>query len=115
MSGGRFNYKQFVLNDIADNIESYIHGKELDDDDIEYYCKYCDKEIIKYIKENKRTIPNEYNYSKDTLAYLNTGINILRQAFIYANSIDKLLSGDYGEESFKNNLEINLLKLNSKE
>lgn len=115
MSGGLFNYKQFVIDDIADKIDVYVNGEEICNDDIDYYCQYCDEETTKYIRENKRTPPNEYSYSKETLESLKHGIKLLRQAAIYAHHIDKLLSGDYGEESFKSNLEISLLKLDSKE
>lgn len=115
MSGGLFDYKQFVIDDIADKIDVYVNGEEICNDDIEQYCRYCNEETSKYIRENKRTPANEYNYSKETLHSLKLGINLLRQAAIYAHHIDKLLSGDYGEESFKSNLEISLLKLNSEE
>lgn len=38
MSSGHFDYKQFVIDDIADSIEDYLYGHETDD------CEYGEAE-----------------------------------------------------------------------
>ena len=40
------------------------------------------------------------------------GLDIIRKAFVYAQRIDYLLSGDDGEKSFLNRLQKDLDKLN---
>lgn len=116
MSGGHFDYQQYKIKEMADSIETYIDGQELDDSDIEsYYNEYkrgwIDKEDWEYIKTHKRTIPNEYELSDKTIASFRAGVQLLRTAYIYAQRIDWLLSGDDGEETFNERLKEDLNKL----
>lgn len=99
MSGGHFDYQQHHIRDIADSIEGYLNGREVDEDDIDYYLKdpWLDDNEKRYLKEHKRTIPNQYEYSKETLTKMRQGLKIIRKAYIYAQRIDWLLSGDDGE------------------
>jgi hypothetical protein len=69
MSGGYFNHQQYIIKEIANDIEEYLKL-------------------------------NEYEYSEQTLKEFNQAVNILNKAYIYAQRIDWLLSGDDGEESF---------------
>ena len=48
------------------------------------------------------------NYSKETLDEFRKGLDILNKAYIYAQRIDWLLSGDDGEESFHKRLKEDL-------
>lgn len=117
MSGGHFDYKQFRIEEIADSVETYLNGEEVDDIteyEKEYKKGWVDKETLDYIKENKRTVPNQFEYSNDTLREMKQAVIALRRAFIYAQRIDYLLSGDDSEESFHRRLKDELHTLNRK-
>jgi hypothetical protein len=91
MSGGRFDYKQYQITEIIDVIEQEI------------------------IDNNSDPIPKEWfephNYSEETIAEFRKGIDLLRQAQVYAQRIDWLLSCDDGEEQFHQRLKKDLSKL----
>ena len=86
MSGGRFNYKQYDLQYIADEIEQVI--QEFERGDKSEYGDYP-----KWNFENPQTIA-EFRYA----------IKMLNIGRIYAQRIDWLLSGDDGEDSFHERL-----------
>ena len=119
MSGGHFDYDQWHIQDIVDKIEEYIYGRELGDKrDEDYYIKdlfFWDdedkKKTEKYVYENHRTLPNQYEYSEATITEFKKGLDYLRKAYIYAQRIDWLLSGDDGEESFHERLKEELEEL----
>ena len=116
MSGGYYEYAQYHINDIANAIEEYINGYSLDEEDINDYIKSCwleDKEK-EYIRKNKHTKPNPCDYNKESIKELKKGLAILRKAYIYAQRIDWLLSGDDGEESFHKRLKEELDNLKNK-
>lgn len=117
MSGGHFENAQYYIADIYNSIEEYLNGREIDDDDIEWYIKehYLDDKEAEYIREHHRTLPNQYEFSEETLAEFKKAVHILKQAEIYAQRIDWLLSGDDGEESFHERLKEELEKLESNE
>lgn len=111
MSGGRFDYKQWHIDDIVNQLEEYIYGRELDEDDIDCYINglffWSDEDKTKaekFARKNRRTLPNLYEYSEETIAEFKRGLDILRQAYVYTQRIDWLLSGDDGEESFHERL-----------
>lgn len=52
------------------------------------------------------------DYTEETLQEFRNGIAALRRAYVYAQRIDWLLSGDDGEESFHRRLSDELGKLN---
>lgn len=113
MSGGHFDYAQYRIADVYNGIEDYMNGHELDDDEVANlvdspYVEEADKE---YIKKHHRTVPNNYGYTEETLAEFRKGIKILKQAEVYAQRIDWLLSGDDGEETFHERLKEDLDKL----
>lgn len=87
MSGGRFEYKQYVITEIADQIEDvlYKQGKEIP------------KESLFYDDGEKRY---HYTYTEDVQVELRNAVHILRKAAIYAQRVDWLLSWDDSEESF---------------
>lgn len=82
MSGGHFNYTQYNIEDISNEINELI----------------SDGDIL-----------NEY--SKQTINEFKNAVEILNKAYIYAQRIDWLLSGDDGEESFHERLNEELGKL----
>lgn len=116
MSGGYFDYNQWRITEIADNLENYIYGYSLDEEEIKGYIKdrWLEDEEKEYIKKNKRTMPNRYEFSKETIKEFKQGLSILRKAYIYAQRIDWLLSGDDGEESFHKRLKEELDNLKNK-
>lgn len=119
MSGGHFDYEQWHIQDIADRVEEYLNGRDLDDEDIDEYVHDAfyfwneedRKEAEKYVREHHRTLPNQNEYSKETIAEFKRGLDILRKAYVYAQRIDWLLSGDDGEESFHERLKEELEEL----
>lgn len=114
MSGGHFDYNYYHFDYIADDIDEYINGHELDEDDVERYIRdneldYSEKE---YIRKQKHTIPNRYAYKDEVVEKMKEGLDIIRKAYVYAQRIDYLLSGDDGEASFLRRLQKDLDKLN---
>lgn len=118
MSGGHFEYKQYHINDIATDIERYVYGMELEDDyDVEDYLKERDwltEEEKSWVREHKRTLPNIDDYDEETITLMKEGIRKLKEAEIYAQRIDWLLSGDDGEDTFKKRLKEDLENLKQK-
>jgi len=85
MSGGHFDYKQYSISDIADEIENVIelnNSKELDD--------------------FGSTIG--HGYTTETIAEFEKAVKALRVAEIYAQRIDWLLSCDDDEKQFHQRL-----------
>ena len=92
MSGGHFNYKQHSLLDMADDIGSEI-------------------------MTNDSTEKNEWgnnigsHYSPKTIAEFEKAVKVLKTAYVYAQRIDWLLSGDDGEDSFHKRLQAQIKEL----
>lgn len=81
MSGGRFDYDQYKIENIIEGIQHEIlYNNEKSD------------------PKNEWEEPN--NYSEKTIIEFKKAIGYLRAAKIYAQRIDWLLSGDDGEETF---------------
>lgn len=92
MSGGHFDYQQYVLGSIADEIEQLIRNN--DDESLdEWGCK------------------NGRGYSPETIAEFQKGVELLRKAHVYAQRIDWLVSDDDSEETFQKRLQEDLEKL----
>lgn len=117
MSGGHFEYAQYHIGDIYCSIERYLDGREINEDDIDWYIKehYLDEREIDYIRKHHRTLPNKSEFSEKTIAEFKKAVHILKQAEIYAQRIDWLLSGDDGEESFHERLKEELEELENDE
>lgn len=95
MSGGHFNYKQYELGYIVDDIEqTIIHYNRDDKDDYgySYRARFTEEEIAKF---------------KEACYFI-------EKAQIYAQRIDWLLSGDDGADSFFRRLEKELNELDKK-
>lgn len=90
MSGGYFEYKQYELNNIADNIEQVIR-------DYKSKKKSEYEDSVKWDFKDPNTIFELYN-----------AMNLCRRAIIYAQRVDYLLSGDDGEDSFHKRLKEDL-------
>ena len=97
MSGGRFNYTQYHIDDIANYIQEELdnQGKEIPKERL-----WC---IESYYEEHpdERFYPT---YPEDIQEAFREGIKHLKIASIYAQRIDWFLSGDDGEDSFRRRL-----------
>ena len=77
MSGGRFNYLQYRLFEIEEEIQNIIDNNDIPDE-----------------------WGGVYDYSEETLEKFREAIHTLDRARNMAQRIDYLVSGDDGEESF---------------
>lgn len=78
MSGGHFDYRQYQLDDIADELEKLITENDKKDD---YgYARNYPSHVIDEFKQALRAV---------------------RRARVYLHNIDYLVSGDTGIESFQ--------------
>ena len=112
MSGGAFEYNQYKIGYIADQIEHEIERngrpktkEELRDEswrDSDWYEKYPED-------------LNHYKYPDEVIEEFKNAVKYLRIAEVYAQRVDWLLSGDDGEESFMRRLKEDLEKLETKE
>ena len=108
MSGGAFNYDQYKIGYMVDQIEETVvkNGVEKTPEDLknegwrdpDWYKKYPEDLF-------------HYKYPDEVIEKMKEGIEVLKRAQIYAQRIDWLLSGDDGEESFLSRLEENLKKI----
>jgi hypothetical protein len=80
MSGGFFDYSQYRITDIAEQIKEIIRDNE---DGIAEEC---------------------YIYSEKTIDEFRNAVYALRKAAVYAQRIDWLLCSDDGEETFHERL-----------
>ncbi|MBR1526235.1 MAG: hypothetical protein IJ640_06200 [Prevotella sp.] len=108
MSGGHFDYKEWHINNIADNIEQEVIqcGKPIPRQRWEYWQ-------MEHFREHPEDAVN-YAYPDPVLRRMEEAVYALRAAAIYAQRVDYLLSGDDGEESFERRLKEELAELNSK-
>lgn len=108
MSGGRFEYKQWYIDDIADNIEQEViqSGKPIPRQRWEYWQ-------TEHFKDHPEDAVN-YAFPEEVLRRMEEAIYALRRAAIYAQRTDYLISGDDGEESFMERLKKELAELDSK-
>jgi hypothetical protein len=79
MSGGHFDYKQYCISTIADEIDRLIESR----------------------REDKV-------YSDDTISEFRRAVQALRVAYVYAQRIDWLVSADDGEDDFHRRLKSDL-------
>ena len=108
MSGGAFDYQQYNIGRIADQIEEVIikNGvkktlEEIKDEgwrDSEWYEKYPEDKF-------------HYKYPDEVIEKMKEAVKALHIAQEYAQRVDWLLSGDDGEESFLSRLDENLKKI----
>ncbi len=107
MSGGAFDYNQYKIGYIADQIEEVIvkNGVEKTQEEIkdswhndEWYEKYPEELF-------------HYKYPDEVIEKMKEAVKALKIAQEYAQRVDWLLSGDDGEESFLIRLEENLKKI----
>ena len=110
MSGGAFDYNQYKIRDIADDIEYQIekNGKKKTDEELKEW-PYQPDWYEKYPEDLYH-----YKYPDEVIEKFKEAVKILRIAEIYAHRIDWLLSGDDGEDSFLRRLKQDLEELEKK-
>lgn len=109
ISGGRFNYDQYKIGYIAEQIEEVVvkNGLEKTKEELkeegwgnpDWYKKYPEDLF-------------HYQYPDEVIEKMKEAVNALKIAQVYAQRVDWLLSGDDGEESFLRRLEKDLNELN---
>ena len=108
MSGGAFDYNQYKIGYIADQIDEVIvkNGLEKTPEELkqegwrdpEWYTKYPEDKF-------------HYQYPDEVIEKMKEAVKSLKIAQEYAQRVDWLLSGDDGEESFLSRLDENLKKI----
>jgi hypothetical protein len=111
MSGGHFEYNQYKIGYIADEIEQLIekNGREKTKEELkdegwrgsDWYEKYPEDKF-------------HYKYPDEIIEHFKKAVELLRIAQIYTQRVDWLVSGDDGEESFMERLEEDLNNLKNK-
>jgi hypothetical protein len=92
MSGGHFQHNQYKLQMIAEEIEELIEKNDCND-------------------ENQWGDVIGHHYSKETMREFDKAVSLLKQAYVYTQRIDWLVSGDDGEDSFHRRLANELAKV----
>jgi len=104
MSGGRFEYAQYKIGEIAKDIEVAL---ERSGTEIPIKERWNDKEWYEKHPED-----GFYDtYDGEIKKRFEEAIKVLKKAEVYAQRIDWYLSGDDGEESFLKRLKEDLSKL----
>jgi MoxR-like ATPase len=107
MSGGAFDYNQYKIGYIADQIEEVIVKNGLEKTPEELKNNWIDPEWYKKYPEDLF----HYKYPDEVIEKMKEAVKALKIAQEYAQRVDWLLSGDDGEESFLSRLEENLKKI----
>jgi len=107
MSEGFFNYDQARIKGIIDSIEELIekNGRAKTEEEIREgaWETLDDDYFIKY-PEDKFW----YKYSDEVIEEFKEAVKYLSIAYVYAQRVDWLVSGDDGEESFMERLKKDL-------
>jgi hypothetical protein len=105
MSGGAFDYSQYKIREIHEEIQQELdkQGKEKLKQDLKYLP---DGYLEKYPEDRF-----ELTYREDVQIIFQEAIEALKKAEIYAQRIDWYLSGDDGEDSLVSRLKDELQNL----
>jgi hypothetical protein len=91
MSGGHFDYNQYKIDQIACDIEQMIRNNNSTEKDEWGYDV-------------------GYKFSPETIQRFKIAVSVLKLAYIYAQRVDWLVSGDDSEESFHKRLDEDITK-----
>jgi hypothetical protein len=108
MSGGAFDYNQYKIGYIAEQIEEVIikNGVKKTPEEIKDEGWRDDSWYEKYPEDKFH-----YKYPDEVIEKMKEAVKSLKIAQEYAQRVDWLLSGDDGEESFLRRLDENLKKI----
>ena len=96
MSGGYFDYNQYVLNDIATKIEEIIASNDS-------------------VEKDSFGQDIGYHFRPETISKFKEAVSVLRKAEAMAQRVDWLISCDDGEDSFDKRWNEELAKLDAQE
>ena len=102
MSGGHFDYKQYAITEIAEEIRRTIKrsGKPIPLRHIHFNNELGGSTMGAFYEE----------FSNEVMAEFKNAIEALEKAAIYAQRVDWLLSGDDSEDDFLKRLKEELTK-----
>jgi hypothetical protein len=103
MSGGRFDYDQYRIKDIAEKIDLILRRQG----DKKYPEDHWQADLFRQYPE----LGFYETYSPEVQEAMKKAVNILNESFVYAQRIDYFLSSDDSEESFLKRLKEDLDKL----
>ena len=108
MSGGAFDYNQYKIGYIADQIEETVikNGVEKTPEELKNEG-WIDPDWYKKYPEDKF----HYKYPDEVIEKMKEAVKALKIAQVYAQRVDWLFSGDDGEESFLRRLEEELKEI----
>ena len=97
MSGGKWEYIQYRLNDIVDDIKSEIEksGRKKSDKELKEESWYDPEWYDKYPEDKFH-----YKYPDEVIEEFKKSIEIISKAETYIHRIDWLLCGDDGDDTF---------------
>ena len=103
MSGGAFEYWQYHINRIAEDIKDVIikNRVEKPKEDHDQWDYDSNGELHPWAKYY-------YDYSPETIEKFKEAYKKLCEAYIYSQRVDWLLSGDDGEDTFHERLKKDL-------
>ena len=107
MSGGAFDYNQYKIGYIADQIEHEIERSGRQKTQEELKESWRDPEWYEKYPEDLK----HHKYPDEVIEEFKNAVKHLRVAEVYAQRVDWLLSGDDGEDSFIQRLKSDLEKL----
>ena len=106
MSGGHFDYWQHHIERIAEDVKDVIvkNNVEVPNSEHDRWDYDKDGKLYDWAKYY-------YNYKPETIEKFKVGYRKLKEAYIFAQRIDWLLSGDDGEDTFHERLKQDLMEL----
>jgi hypothetical protein len=110
MSGGTFDYNQYRIRDIADDIEQEIakSGKPKSQRELKDEGGWRDND--EWYKKHPEDL-NHHKLRDEILEEFKNAYEMLRKAEIYAQRVDWYLAGDDGEDSFLERLKSDMEEL----
>lgn len=114
LSGGKFDYDQYKIGYIADEIEQEIRssGKPKTKEELKEEFKDVPWRGSDWYERYPEDL-NHYKYPDEVIEEFKRAVYLLRKAQIYAHRVDWLLSSDDGEETFLERLNEELKKLDA--
>lgn len=111
MSGGQWEYKQYFLTEVIEDIDRLIEKNGVKkspeemrserswDSSLDWYEKYPEDSF-------------HYKYSDEVIQEFKLASDVIKKAQVYIQRIDYLMSGDDGEESFLRRINQELSDIN---
>ena len=85
MSGGHFDYNQYRIDQMAEDIAQIIYNNDV-------------------VRVDEWETVGRHRFTQETINEFKKAVEILDKAYIYVQRIDWLVSGDDGEDNFHSRL-----------